>query len=207
MAPPTNPRWPATKIREDLSTATTTQVQRKAGFPKGLFLPREFDVVIHHERDQLLEPNARRPSQSGVSFGRISEKDIDLCGTQIARVYFHDFGPVQVDTCGCLIQELANRMSFPGGHHVIVRHILLEHEPHGFHVVARIAPIAVRVEIAEVQLALQPKFDAAQRARNLTSDEGLAAPLRLMVKQDAITDEQVVRFAKIDAVPDRKSVV
>src|ERR1017187_8579290 len=105
MAPPTNPRWPATKMREDLST-TTTQGQRKAGFPKGLFLPREFHVVIHHERDELLEANARRPFQSRASFGRISEEDIDLCGAQIARVYFHGFGPVQIDTCACLVQEL-----------------------------------------------------------------------------------------------------
>jgi hypothetical protein len=65
--------------------------------------------------------------------------------------------PADVGECG--LDELAHRMGFAGGEHVIVGLGLLQHQPHAFHKVARMAPIALGVEVAEKKLALQPMGD------------------------------------------------
>jgi hypothetical protein len=75
----------------------------------------------------------------------------------------------------CALNELAHRVGFAGGKHVIVGLGLLQHQPHAFHIVARMAPIALSVEVAEKQLALQPMGDRGDTAPDLARDEGLAA--------------------------------
>ena len=54
------------------------------------------------------------------------------------------------------IDEFAHRMLLAGGDHEILRLGLLQHQPLRSHVVARMAPVAQRVEIAEIQAVLQP---------------------------------------------------
>ncbi len=63
------------------------------------------------------------------------------------------------------------------------------------------APVAQRVEVAEVQAVLQAKRDAGQRARDLARDEGLAAQRRLVVEQDAVAGVHAVRLAVVDGDP------
>jgi hypothetical protein len=46
-----------------------------------------------------------------------------------------------------------------GGEYAAVGLRLLQHQPHTFHVEARTAPVALGVEIAEKELALQPMGD------------------------------------------------
>ena len=63
-----------------------------------------------------------------------------------------------------LLDKFADRMLLTGRQHVIVWLRLLQHEPHAFHVVAGMAPIAPRGQIAEVELFLQAKLDCRDRA-------------------------------------------
>src|SRR5690606_11510644 len=45
--------------------------------------------------------------------------------------------------------ELPNRMLFPGGDHIVIRNLLLEHEPLHAHVVSRMVPVPHRVQIPQ----------------------------------------------------------
>jgi len=66
---------------------------------------------------------------------------------------------------------------------------LLQHAPHRVHEVLGVAPVALGLEVAEVELVLQAVLDAAYGAGDLARDKGLAAALALVVEQDAIASE------------------
>ena len=70
-------------------------------------------------------------------------------------------------------------------------------QPHGLDVVRGMSPVALRVEVAEVELLLQPVLDAADGARDLARDERLAAALGLVVEEDAVTREHAVGLAVV----------
>src|SRR6202162_4705761 len=80
-------------------------------------------------------------------------------------------------------------MSAPGCDHVIVRSFLLQHQPHRLHVVACEAPIARRLEVAQVQLVEQSELDARSAITNLPRHELQTAPRRVV--NDELADPGV----------------
>ena len=62
----------------------------------------------------------------------------------------------------------------PRGDYVIIRLILLKHEPLHFHIVARMAPVAFRIQIAEEQTVLEADLDARQTSGDFTRNKGFA---------------------------------
>src|ERR1035438_10497511 len=89
-------------------------------------------------------------------------------------------------------------MGFTGTDYVVVRRILLEHEPHGADIVGSIAPIAPGFEVAEVELVLDTVLDLGDGAGNLAGDEGLAAARGLVVEENAAVGVEAVALAVID---------
>src|SRR5688572_20830054 len=85
-----------------------------------------------------------------------------------------------VQLCRGQFDEFANAVLLARGDHEIVRALLLEHEPLGLDKIARMAPIAARLQVPEVETVLQSNFDARKAARDLASDERLAAYRRLV---------------------------
>jgi hypothetical protein len=73
------------------------------------------------------------------------------------------------------LDEFAHRMALAGRQHVLVRRILLQDQPHPLDKVTRVAPVTLRIEIAEEQLLLQSTFDRRDRARDLAGHESFAA--------------------------------
>jgi hypothetical protein len=69
---------------------------------------------------------------------------------------------------------------------------------HGVDVVLGVAPVALGVQVAEVERVLQAELDARGGAGDLAGDEGLAAALALVVEEDAVAGEQAVRLAVVD---------
>ncbi len=90
--------------------------------------------------------------------------------------------------------------------HVVVGLVLLEHEPHRLDVVAGVAPVALRVEVAEVELLLHAQLDAPDGAGDLAGDECLAAAGRFVVEEDAAAGVHVVRLAVVDRRPVREDL-
>jgi hypothetical protein len=77
-----------------------------------------------------------------------------------------------------------------GRDHVVVGLVLLEHEPHHLDVLLGVAPVALGVEVAEVERVLEAHLDPGGGAGDLAGDEGLAAAGRLVVEEDAVAGVQ-----------------
>src|ERR1700737_1771903 len=92
-------------------------------------------------------------------------------------------------------------MASAGGDHEVVWLVMLQHQPHSANIVGGVAPIAMRFEIAQVELGLKAELNACEGARDLSSDKRLTAPRRFVVEQNPIRNEKSVRFAKIYRIP------
>src|SRR5262249_15261778 len=84
------------------------------------------------------------------------------------------------------LHELAHRMSLPRPQYIVLRLILPWPAPRALHVVARMAPITLGIEIAEIEAVLQAVLDIGHRARDLACDKRFAAYRALMVEKDAV---------------------
>ena len=62
-------------------------------------------------------------------------------------------GQIHVEEFGAELDELAHGVLFAGSDDVVLRLLLLEHEPLHLDVVAGVAPVAAGVEVAEVERA------------------------------------------------------
>ena len=68
-------------------------------------------------------------------------------------------------------------------------------------IVAGVAPVALGIEIAEIEPVLQPELDRRDRAGDLAGDEGLAADRALVVEQDAVGGVHAVGLAVVHRDP------
>src|SRR5215470_798632 len=109
--------------------------------------------------------------------------------------------PIKLRLCKGQFNELANTMCFTGRNHVIVWLSLLQHQPHCFHIISGVTPIALCAEVPKIQLVLKSLADPSDGTGNLPSHECFSAARALMVEQDAIADEEVVSFAIIYRKP------
>jgi hypothetical protein len=73
------------------------------------------------------------------------------------------------------IDEIAHAVLHAGGDDEVFGLALLQHQPLHLDVIAGMAPVALGVQVAEVQAILQAELDAGQGAGDLARDEGFAA--------------------------------
>src|SRR5271166_2971335 len=170
---PTKPEAPVTNMLRGAGVISTLQTRLVA-----------LQVGIHHLRDHVIQRYGRPPTKLLLGLPGIAKQHIN-------------FGrPNQVATGDDVILEIqpgiveSNAAEFAylggtaGGDHVVVRRVLLQHQPHSLDIVPRVAPVAHRLEIAERQLSGQAQFDARNAVRNLTGDK-LDTPQRaFMVEQN-----------------------
>ncbi len=75
-------------------------------------------------------------------------------------------------------------MAFAGGDDVVAGLFLLQHQPHRPHVVAGVAPVAPRIEVAEDELLLEAERDRRSPVRDLARKELQRSAWRLVVVED-----------------------
>ena len=63
------------------------------------------------------------------------------------------------------------------------------------------APVALGVEIAEIELVLEAEMDRRDGARDLAGDEGLGPRRAFVVEEDAVRGMHAIGFAVIDRDP------
>ena len=98
---------------------------------------------------------------STARLGGVADEVIDLGGAQELRIELHVLAGIETGVGERHVHQLADRMALAGRDDVVVRLVLLQHQPHRAHVVAGEAPVALRVEIAEMQRVGEPELDAA----------------------------------------------
>src|SRR5581483_9400971 len=77
----------------------------------------------------------------------------------------------------------------------------LQHPPGAVHIVARIAPVALRFEIPEPELVLLAAQDRTDGPRDLARDECRPAARGLVVEEDAVDGVHAVRLAVVARDP------
>src|SRR5208337_3354598 len=63
------------------------------------------------------------------------------------------------------------------------------------------SPIALGLQVTELQLALQAELDARRAAGNLAGDEVLTAPRRFVIEKNTVDRIQAVGFAIVAGLP------
>ena len=110
-------------------------------------------------------------------------------------------GQVELQQLRAALHELAHAVLLAGRDHEVLRLLLLQHQPLHLDVVARMAPVALGVQVAEEELGLQAHLDARQAARDLAGDERLAAQRGLVVEEDAVAGIHAIGLAVVDHDP------
>ena len=158
------------------------------------------------------------PAQPVVRLGRIADQQIDLGRAEIARidrdadragggVYSRLVDPLaapldrNADLGEGQLDQFAHRVGLAGGQHIVVGLVLLGHHPHAADIVAGVAPVALGVEIAEIEPVDQAELDAGDGAGDLARDEGLAAQRAFVVEQDAVRGVQAIGLAIVHHHP------
>ena len=167
------------------------------------------EVRIHHHVDKPLKIDLRLPAQVRFRLGRVPQEEVHLRRAEVSRVDFDDdlAGPGidslllhaftlplqrHVQPGEDLLRELPDRMSLAGRYDIVLRLRLLEHQPHGLHVVSGKPPVALGIKVAEEETFLEAELDPRRGPGDLPGDEGLAAPGRFVVEQYAVAGKQVV---------------
>ena len=169
-----------------------------AGLAENQLLLGQLEVRVDHHGRQGADVDLGLPAQDAAALGGIALEEVHLGGAEVAGIDLHVLLPVQVQPPEGEAQEVPDADGLAGGHRVVVRHVLLQHAPHGFHIVAREAPVPLGVEVAEVELVLHPQLDAGGGAGDLAGHERLAPARALVVEQDAVAGEEAVALAVVD---------
>src|SRR5258707_1149733 len=83
----------------------------------------------------------------------------------------------------------------------ILRRVLLQHQPLSTDIVTRMAPVPLRIQIAQIQCLLKSDMNAGQRPGDLPGDKGLATQGRFMIEKDAVAGIKAVSLTIIDRDP------
>src|SRR5215211_4414186 len=83
-------------------------------------------------------------------------------------------------------------MGLPRCDHIIIGCLALHHQPHRLYILGSIAPVALCLEVAEIELLLDAGANPRDRARDLPCDEALAPAWRLVVEEYPVTDEHPI---------------
>src|SRR5215470_3766763 len=183
-----------------------------------LFQPHLRAIAVNHFRNQIDKARLVAPAEPLARFARIAEQNIDLGRTEIARIDFDqnlsglgidpdlvDAGAAPDDPAAHMaeraLDKFTDRMFLAGGQHIVVGFVLLEHHPHAFHIVAGVAPIALGIQITEIDSVLQAKLDGGDRAGDLARHEGLAAGRAFVIEQNAVGSVHPVGFAIVHRDP------
>src|SRR5579862_1839713 len=192
-ADPTRPRCPATQTR--LFRSSYRWDSEFIGFLSSEFAQVGFD----HFLDQLLKAGLVLPAEFPPRLFRIAEQQVHFGRSVVGRVDSNQNIAGPRATAGLIttlasprdrpsdimkgaLDEFAHGMGFAGREHIVVGLALLQNPPHAVDIVARMPPIALRVDVAEIEPLLQAALDGGHGARDLARDEGFAANGRFMIE-------------------------
>src|SRR5882757_4439680 len=209
-AEPTMPRWPATNTVLPFSSNGVVAI---GGLPSGAR-----QIARDHFLDQLGERRLRLPAELVARLAGIADQQIDFGRPEVDRIDANhgvaglavdpglldaraapldsaaDFGKGQLD-------EFTHRTRLAGRQHEIAGSVRLQDQMHALDIVARMAPVALRLEIAEVKRLFETDLDAGDAAGDLARHEGLAADRALMIEQDAVGSVDTVGLAVVHRDP------
>ena len=131
--------------------------------------------MLDHHRGELFDGGLWNPSEFFFGFGWVAEEEIDFCGTEVAWVELDMVVEVETDGVEGHLGELADGNRSTSCHDIIVGFWHLEHHPHHLDIVTCESPVALGVEVSEVDLVLHAELDASDCSCDFACDEGFTA--------------------------------
>src|ERR1700722_14608799 len=179
IADPARPRWPATNTDSSLFIVTKDSVPVACD---QLIALSKCNVCRHHFGDQIGKRDLRLPAELGARLRCIPYEGIYLGRPKISRVDSNDrlsrvridpgfvkpgTAPFNLDSEAIrrALDEIPHRVLLASRNHEIFRFGLLQYEPLGAHVVARMPPVAARIQIAQIQALFKPGTNSRKGAR------------------------------------------
>ncbi len=145
-------------------------------------------------RDHLLEADGRHPAKLLLRLRGVAQQHVDLGRSHQVLADDDELVHLQADVREGDLAHLANGDIPAAGDDVVVRRFLLQHHPHGAHIVACVSPVAFRVQIAELQFLGEAELDARHPVGDPAGDELDAAQRTLVIEQDAVGAVQTISF-------------
>ena len=107
-----------------------------------------------------------------MSLGSVANQKRDIGGPEETFI-LHNIGSpiIYFHMMKSNFKEITNRMTLSGRYNIVVRFVLLEHEPHRMDVVAREAPVPGHIHIAHGKNVLTSQRNPRYRARDLSRNE------------------------------------
>ena len=107
-----------------------------------------------------------------MSLGSVANQKRDISGSEETFILNNIGSPIiYSDMMKGNFKEITNRMAPSGRYDIVVRFVLLEHEPHRMDVVAGKTPIPRNIHIAHGQNVLTPQSNPRYTARDLSRNE------------------------------------
>ena len=128
------------------------------GVPQRVLLARQFEIVVDHRcRPAPRSDMSGLPPEDLGARGSRRREVVDLGGSEVARVDGRRARASRARRgANARLDELARPCATRPSRRRSRPACLLQHQPHRLDVVAGEAPVAARVEVAEVELLLEP---------------------------------------------------
>ena len=145
--------------------------------------------------DELAKNSSRLPAKPLLNFIRTTYQPGWLSWSIKGGIVLHVFLPRKIDNRESRFDKFAHRMRFSCCHDIIIRRVVLQHQPHRMDIILCAAPIPFAFQVPEHKLCNEPSRNARSRTRDFASHKVLRAPRRLVIVKNAVADKQPVGFA------------
>src|ERR1035437_8792416 len=156
------------------------------------------EIALDHHSNEVFKGYGWFPAEYAAGLRSVGHEIVHLGGPEVAGIDFDVLAPVEVRRLEGEVSKFPDGVGMAGTDDIVIRCILLEHEPHGADIVWGVAPIAASVQVAKVKLIDNAVFDSGDGPGNLARYEGLAAARRLMVEENAAGSVETVALPVID---------
>ena len=107
------------------------------------------EVVLEHLADHFREADFGTPAETYPGLAGIAAEVGDLGRTEVGLIDLDIVLPLEPDESEGEFNQLPDAPLHTGGDHIVVRLLLLEHQPHGLDIVFGVTPVTLGIEVAE----------------------------------------------------------
>src|ERR1035437_9677201 len=155
------------------------------------------EISIHHFFKQLSERMVRRPIQGGPCFRGIPDQQVDFRWAIEPLVGRDELTVIQTNSCESEFAELPDRVGFTRRHDIVIGVGLLQHQMHGANVIGSVAPVALGLQISDLEAFREAELDSGDCASDLARDKLKSSPRTLMVEHHPTAVKHAVGLAVV----------
>src|ERR1035437_5412356 len=167
----------------ELYSSNSLDLAAHSRLKRGILTLDPAQIRLDHHMDHSFQGCLAFPAKMSPRFGRVTNQKIDFGRAVKSRVDNHVVLVVQSHVRERHSTHIPYRGSRSGGDDIVAWFWLLQHHPHCFNIIARIAPIPLRVHIAKPELLLAAQVNPGYGVRHLAGYKLYSAERRFVIEQ------------------------